>query len=209
LGIACSPSRTVDTTSGSATSESIAPAAKKDLPNTTPALVSDRKPSTGDSNRRIPNRASTTEGAPASISTVDSTTRANPAGRPYSLSHTATPTPIGPAIPIAMAAIRNVPISGSRKPPVWFWVYPTCGLVQIRSGCRNRIPWIARKTTIPTVMAQNSRPRNHANASPIRSVSRHDALESAAPRRPGPDPAGGVGTPGVMTVLLTPPLLPR
>jgi len=61
-----SPARVTPATSGRATRESIVPAAKKDFPNTTPPLVSDRKPSTGESKSRIPNRASTTDGAPAS-----------------------------------------------------------------------------------------------------------------------------------------------
>ena len=196
----------METTSGSAIRDSIAPAAKNDLPNTTPSeVVSDRKPSALESNSRIPNRASTTEGAPASISTVDSTTRASAVGRPYSLSQTATPTPTGPAMPIAIPATRKVPIRGPRNPPVSFWLKPTWGLVQISSGRRYRMPCTARKTTIATVTAQKSRPRNQAKASPIRSVRRQDALESAAPRRPSPGVVGGVGLgPPVMTPLLMP-----
>ncbi len=134
LGMACRPSRTVETTSGRATSDSIAPAAKNDLPNTTPPLISDRKPRACVSNSRMPNSARTTDGAPASISTVDSASRASATGRPYSLSQTATPTPTGPAMAIAITATMTVPIIGPRKPPVSFWLNPTCGLVHSSSG---------------------------------------------------------------------------
>ena len=83
-----------------------------------------------------PNSASTIDGVPANISTVDSTTRASAAGRAYSLSHTATPMPIGVAIASAVTVTRMVPSRSARNPPVSFWVFPTFGLVQSRSGCR-------------------------------------------------------------------------
>jgi hypothetical protein len=88
---------------------------------------------------------------------------------------------------MAIPATRNVPIRGPRNPPVSFCVKPTCGLIQISSGRRYRMPWTARKTTIATVTAQKRRPRNQAKASPARSVKRHEALDSTArlvmPRR--------------------------
>ena len=45
------------------------------------------------------------------------------------------------------------------------------------------MPWISRNTTIAAQIAQNSSPRNQANASPIRSLSRQDALDSCGPVR--------------------------
>ena len=90
--------------------------------------------------RIVPNRARTTDGSPASISTVDSATRASPVGRPNSLSHTAIPTPTGTAIAIAITPTITVPSSGSRKPPVWPSLRPVVGLVTSRLGRRYRIP---------------------------------------------------------------------
>ena len=95
-----------------------------------------RKPSTGAVNRIAPNSASTTDGSPASISTVDSATRASAVGRPNSLSQTAIPTPTGVAIAIANDPTIRVPSSGSRKPPVWLSLTPAAGLVTSRFGRR-------------------------------------------------------------------------
>ena len=66
----------------------------------------------------VPNSASTIDGVPAIISTVDSTIRARAKGRPNSLSQTAIAMPSGSAIAMPIAATMNVPISGSRNPPV-------------------------------------------------------------------------------------------
>ncbi len=80
LGIACRPSRVLATTSGSATSESIVEAAKKERPKTTPSEVRLRNPSTVLEKIRVPNSARTIEGMPAIASIVDSTTRARADG---------------------------------------------------------------------------------------------------------------------------------
>ena len=128
------------TTIGRPTSDSIAAAAKNDCPSTIPCEVWLRKPSSRTVNRTVPNRARTTDGSPASISTDDSATRANPVGRPNSLSHTAIPIPTGVAIAIANNPTITVPRSGSRKPPVWLSLTPGAGLVTSRFGRRYRIP---------------------------------------------------------------------
>ena len=112
----------METTSGRATNESIAPAAKNERPSTIPPVVWLRNPSAGASNNSVPNRASTIDGVPASISIVDSATRASARGRANSLSHTAIAIPSGVATIIAIAATIIVPSSGSRNPPVWFSV---------------------------------------------------------------------------------------
>ena len=77
------------TTSGRATSESIAAAAKKERPKTMPSEVRLRKPSAVLEKITVPKRARTIEGMPAIASIVDSVIRARPAGRPYSTSQTA------------------------------------------------------------------------------------------------------------------------
>ncbi len=64
------------TTSGRATSESIAAAAKKERPKTTPSEVRLRKPSAVLEKITVPKRASTIEGMPAIASIVDSVIRA-------------------------------------------------------------------------------------------------------------------------------------
>ena len=115
------------TTSGSATSESIAAAAKKERPKTTPSEVRLRKPSAVLEKITVPNSASTIEGMPAIISIVDSATRASATGRPYSLSQTAIATPTGSAIAMPIAATIRVPISASEKPPVSASVKPAVG----------------------------------------------------------------------------------
>ena len=97
----------------------MAAAAKNERPNTTPPDVRLRKPSHGASNSSVPNSARRIEGVPASISIVDSTTRASAAGRPNSLSQTAIAIPTGTAIAIDMIAITTVSSSGSKNPPVW------------------------------------------------------------------------------------------
>ena len=73
-----------------------------------------RKPSAGLWNTSTPNSASTIDGAPAIISIVESVMRASAAGRPYSLSYTATPTPTGSAIAMPIAVTSSVPIIGSK-----------------------------------------------------------------------------------------------
>ncbi len=77
------------TISGSATSESIAEAAKKERPKTMPSVLRLRKPSAVLEKITVPNRASTIEGMPAIASIVDSVIRASAVGRPYSTSQTA------------------------------------------------------------------------------------------------------------------------
>ena len=68
------------TISGSATSESIAEAAKKERPKTTPSEVRLRKPSAVLEKITVPNRARTIEGMPAIASIVDSVIRASAVG---------------------------------------------------------------------------------------------------------------------------------
>ena len=109
------------TISGSATSESIAEAAKKERPKTTPSVLRLRKPSAVLEKITVPNRASTIEGMPAIASIVDSVIRASAAGRPYSTSQTAIATPTGRAIAIPIAATIRVPKRASEKPPVSVW----------------------------------------------------------------------------------------
>ncbi len=112
------------TTSGSATSESIAEAAKKERPKTTPSELRLRKPSAVLEKITVPNRARTIEGMPAIASIVDSVIRASAAGRPYSTSQTAIATPVGSAIAIAITATIMVPKRASEKPPLSAWLKP-------------------------------------------------------------------------------------
>ena len=82
------------TTSGSATSESIAPAAKNERPKTTPPDVAAEEAERGCSEKiSVPNSARTIDGVPAIISIVDSASARERDGRPYSLSQTATADP--------------------------------------------------------------------------------------------------------------------
>ena len=106
------------TISGSATSESIVAAAKKERPKTTPSEVRLRKPSAVLEKITVPNRARTIEGMPAIASIVDSVIRARVAGRPYSTSQIAIPTPAGSAIEIPITATIMVPKKASEKPPL-------------------------------------------------------------------------------------------
>ena len=129
------------TISGSATSESIAAAPKKERPKTIPSVVVWlRKPSAGLEKMTMPNSARTMVGIPAIASMVDSATRASAVGRPYSESQTAIPTPAGRAIAIAIAPTIRVPISGSRMPPVVAWLKPALGAVVSRSRLTKRSP---------------------------------------------------------------------
>ena len=122
------------TTSGSASSDIIAPAVKNERPNTDPpAEVCERNARKGRENINRPKIASTTLGAPAIISMPDSTARASPAGRPYSPSHTATATPSGPAIRMPSAASSSVPRSGPETHPSCLRA-PTPGEVNSRLG---------------------------------------------------------------------------
>jgi hypothetical protein len=82
----------------------------------------------------VPKSASTIDGVPAIISIVDSAARASAKGRPYSLSQTPMPSPTGSAIAIAMSPTANVPINGSRKPPVSLSLNPAAGCVTNRFG---------------------------------------------------------------------------
>ncbi len=66
-----------------------------------------------------PKIASTTLGTPATISIADSTVRASHAGRAYSESQVAIPTPSGAAISVPIAVTISVPMIGSMKPPLW------------------------------------------------------------------------------------------
>ena len=132
------------TISGRATSESIAEAAKKERPKTTPSEVLLRKPRAVLPKITVPNRARTIEGIPAIASIVDSVIRARAAGRPYSVSQTAIPTPIGRASAIPITATIIVPTRASEKPPVWLSLNPAFAGVHSIEGFRNRSPWISR-----------------------------------------------------------------
>ena len=91
------------------------PAIKKERPKTAPpSAVKERKPKAPWLKTSSPKIASTIVGVPATISTPDSTARASPAGRPYSLSQTAVATPIGRAIAVPIAVSISVPRIGSR-----------------------------------------------------------------------------------------------
>ena len=70
---------------GSAISDIIAPAAKNDLPNTPPpAALNENGAKMPSWKIDRPNSAITMSGVPATISMLDSTTRASQVGRPYS-----------------------------------------------------------------------------------------------------------------------------
>ena len=124
------------TISGRATSESIVAAAKKERPKTTPSEVRLRKPSAVLEKITVPNRARTIEGMPAIASIVDSVTRASAAGRPYSTSQIAMPTPTGSAIEMPITATIRVPKKASEKPPLWLWSKPAAAGVNSIEGRR-------------------------------------------------------------------------
>ena len=124
------------TISGSATSESIAEAAKKERPKTTPSVLRLRKPSAVLEKITVPNRASTIEGMPAIASIVDSVIRASAVGRPYSTSQTAIATPAGSAIEIPITATIRVPKRASEKPPLSLWLKPAAAGVTSIEGFR-------------------------------------------------------------------------
>jgi hypothetical protein len=73
---------------------------------------------------------------PASISTVDSATRASAVGHPNSLNQTPTPIPAGSAIASARQATARVPIIGSKKPPLSDSEKPAAG--EVTSSSRRR-----------------------------------------------------------------------
>ncbi len=115
-----SASRVAPTTSGSAISDIIAAAAMNERPKTAPpSALKVRKPKIPWKKTSRPKIASTMLGVPAMISIADSTARASPEGRPYSVSQTAIVTPIGTAISDRHDQQERVPISGSRKPPLF------------------------------------------------------------------------------------------
>ena len=64
-----------------------------------------------------PKIAITMSGVPATISMLDSTTRASQLGRPYSAIHTALASASGSASTMPITVSSMVPISGSRNPP--------------------------------------------------------------------------------------------
>ena len=73
-------------------------------------------------------------GVPATTSTPDSTARASPKGRPYSVSQTAVATPSGAASAVPRIVSMNVPISGSRNPPVLLWSRSASGWLNEQLG---------------------------------------------------------------------------
>ena len=132
------------TISGSATSESIAEAAKKERPKTTPSEVRLRKPSAVLEKITVPNRARTIEGMPAIASIVDSVIRARAVGPPV-LDQPDRDRDAGrQAIAIPITATIMVPNRASEKPPVWLWLNPAEAGVTSIEGRRYLIPWISR-----------------------------------------------------------------
>ena len=87
-----------------------------------------------------PKIASTMLGVPATISIPDSTARASPLGRPYSVSQTAIPTPTGAAIAVPRTATTKVPRTGSRKPPLSPWPSPAWGCPSRSESLRYWMP---------------------------------------------------------------------
>jgi hypothetical protein len=145
------------TTSGNAITDITIPAVKNDWPVTDPfSALWERKPRKPCENTSSPNRASTTLGAPATISIADSTARASHAGRAYSDSHAAMPTPIGAAITVPIADTIKVPTIGSLKPPLCDWFSDGAGEVTNMLRRRKDRPSTAMNTTIPT--ATRNRP---------------------------------------------------
>ena len=95
-GTACRPSRVAVNIGGSAISDIIAPAAMNERPNTPPpAAVNENGANRPSWKIARPNSAITMSGVPATISMLDSTTRASHVGRPYSAIHSALPTASG------------------------------------------------------------------------------------------------------------------
>ena len=91
-----------------------------------------------------PNSASTMSGVPATISMLDSTTRASVWRTrptcPYSATQIALATASGKASAIPIAVSSSVPIRGSRMPPVWACEVLIEGRVTSRLGVRYSIP---------------------------------------------------------------------
>src|SRR3954462_10948002 len=82
-GIACSPSRVAPKTIGSAMSDIIAPAVRKERPKTAPpSAVNDIQPNRPCWNSARPKIARTMSGVPATTSIPDSTARASQLARP-------------------------------------------------------------------------------------------------------------------------------
>ena len=79
-------------------------------------------------------------GVPATTSTPDSTDRASHPGRPYSVSQIAVATPSGAAIIVPSTVRRNVPMTGSRKPPLRDCSRSASGLSNSSSGRRYWMP---------------------------------------------------------------------
>jgi hypothetical protein len=120
--------------SGSAISDIIAPAAKNERPNTAlPSAVNDRKDRICWENRSSPKIASTMLGVPATISIPDSTERASQDGRPYSVSHTAAPTPSGSAISVPEHRQDHRPDQRVEEAAVFDWSRSATGWVVSRS----------------------------------------------------------------------------
>ena len=90
-GIAFSPSRVAPTISGSAISDIIDPAIRNERPNavSAPSGLNESAERNASEKMMRPKIASTIDGVPAMTSTPDSTARARPRGRPYSVSHSA------------------------------------------------------------------------------------------------------------------------
>src|ERR1700685_952251 len=103
---------------GSASSDIIAPAAMNELPYTPPPSAVNENGASSDSwNTASPKIAITMSGVPATISMLDSTTRASQVGRPYSAIQTALASASGSASAMPMIVSTIDPSSGSRKPP--------------------------------------------------------------------------------------------
>ncbi len=140
-GTACRPSLVAAKTGGIASSDIIAPAARNERPYTPPpSAVNDSGENTPSWKIARPNSAITMSGVPATISMLDSTTRASQLGRPYSAIHTALATASGSARTMPMTVSSSVPSSGSRKPPEPAWLELTCGRLNSRPGRRYWIP---------------------------------------------------------------------
>uniref|UniRef100_A0A6J5Z5E9 Unannotated protein n=1 Tax=freshwater metagenome TaxID=449393 RepID=A0A6J5Z5E9_9ZZZZ len=166
-------------TIGSAISDIIAPAVRKERPKTAPpAAVNDIQLKIPCWKRTRPKSASTMSGVPAMISIPESISRASHTGRPYSTIHVAAPIAIGVAITIPIRVIRIVPISGSKKPPLCDWSRSAVGWLTRSAGRTYWSPLKAMNATMPIPIAQRVRPAAHITTYPIRSVSRHVRIDS-------------------------------
>ena len=129
-----------------------------------------------------PNSAITMSGVPATISMLDSTTRASQLGRPYSAIQIAAADGEREASRIPITVSSAVPISGSRKPPE-----PACdgaerGPLNEQARAQVLDPAVAHVDDDRRGDQAQAEPAVHANASARRSTQRQLSGEERRPR---------------------------